>query len=213
MGPQVWVETAHGCERNGDRNNFADGWWKMYCDFLATSCIPCDGLKGRSSTFAFEIVPDKFLMLSRESSYVYPARLQDGTDAVIRVVSAGETSPELDILQFLSTQEMLSHPDNHILPILRVLFFESWKFAFVVFPRIGDNPCRPWFDYTDEGLDCISQTLQVRTLIFIGTYCLVSQGLAFLHQHLIAHRDIHEGNILIKHKTSCPVGDRPPFRS
>ncbi|TDL23263.1 hypothetical protein BD410DRAFT_839154 [Rickenella mellea] len=202
-------------EENGDQKMFGDGWWKMRSAFLAegislfktyvnppgqdqSSRIPNDGSKGRTSEFVFEVVPDQFLRIHQESPLVYPARLQDGTDVMLRVVADSETSPELDILKFLSTAEMLPHPDNHTLPILRVLFFEQWKFKFVVFPLIGTDPCRPWFHHIDEALDCIGQTLE---------------GLAFLHQHLIAHRDIHEENILINHKATRPMGNCPPFRS
>ncbi|TDL21328.1 hypothetical protein BD410DRAFT_771580 [Rickenella mellea] len=119
---------------------------------------------------------------------------------MLRVVADGETSSELEVLQFLSTPEMRSHPGNHTLPMLQVLYFEKWKFKFAVFPMSGGYPCSPWFRHLDEVLDCIGQTLE---------------GLTFLHENLIAHRDIAEENILINHMKcrTQPGSGSPPFRS
>jgi hypothetical protein len=95
-----------------------------------------------------------------QSPYVYPARLQDGTDGMVRVVADGTTSRELEILRFLSSAEVLSNPENHTIPVLGVLYFDKWQ--FVVFPLVGTDPCRPWFNRIAEAVDCIGQTLEVR---------------------------------------------------
>ncbi|TDL26440.1 hypothetical protein BD410DRAFT_521319 [Rickenella mellea] len=209
---KAWWElgVAEGAE--GYHNLCLDAWWKMRSDFLEHGIslfdpllkppysfrLPIDGLKSCPSQFVFEIVPDTLLHVQQVTPLVYPARLQDGTDAMIRIVAACEPSSELELLQFLSTPEMLSHADNHTLPIIQVLSLEKRHFKFVVFPRIGTHPCHPWFHHIDEALDCIGQTLE---------------GVAFMHRHLIAHRDIAEDNILINHKSSRPRGKCPPFRS
>jgi len=115
---------------------------------------------------------------------------------MVRVVAHGETSNELDILRYLSSPEVNSLPGNHTIPVLGELSYEDWKFA--IFPLVGARPCEPWFHNVGEALDRITQTLE---------------GLTFLHDHLIAHRDIGESNILINHTGSRPRGMSPIFRS
>jgi hypothetical protein len=79
---------------------------------------------------------------------------------MVRVVADGTTSRELEILRFLSSPEILSNPENHTIPVLSVLSFNKWQ--FVVFPLVGTDPCRPWFNSIAEAVDCIGQTLEVR---------------------------------------------------
>ncbi|KII89447.1 hypothetical protein PLICRDRAFT_53874 [Plicaturopsis crispa FD-325 SS-3] len=111
---------------------------------------------------------------------VWAARNSRGEDVVLKVVSCGEEgSNELDILKFLSREPFKSDPDNHTVPVLEFIKYESY--TFVVLPRWGK---------CDEPI--------AQSVAEVFDFCIqVAQGLSFLHRHLIAHLDIAFENILM----------------
>ncbi|KAH9480222.1 hypothetical protein JR316_0006820 [Psilocybe cubensis] len=98
----------------------------------------------------------------------------------IKLVKAD--TDELKILQFLKTVDLNVLKDNCVIPILDILPIEG--FSFVVMPRWGIYPFRPWPRTLRELLGLIHSKLR---------------ALNFLHEHNIAHRDINEGNFLVNH--------------
>jgi len=85
-------------------------------------------------------------------------------------------------MRYLNSQKLRSKIANHTIPILQELQYEDW--IFMVLPYLGDDvfdELRP-FKVVGEVTCFIEQTLE---------------GLAFLHDHFIAHRDISADNIVI----------------
>ncbi|KAG8869656.1 hypothetical protein FRB97_004377 [Tulasnella sp. 331] len=104
------------------------------------------------------------------------------------------TSPEIAISQFLGSEELRDDPRNHSLPLLRVLYDDKDpESAILVLPvlRRMDSP-RPVS--IRECVALVEQTLE---------------GLVFLHEHHIAHRDCSWGNIMMDARGMFPKGWHP----
>jgi len=83
---------------------------------------------------------------------------------------------------YLNSQKLRSKTANLTIPILQELQYEDW--IFMVLPYLGDDvsdELHP-FEVVGEVTCFIEQTLE---------------GLVFLHDHLIAHRDISADNVVI----------------
>ncbi|PPQ73013.1 hypothetical protein CVT24_001402 [Panaeolus cyanescens] len=107
------------------------------------------------------------------------ARDEHGRDVVIRIVSGPKCSRELEVLQRLTSPSALQDPRNITIPILEWLQFDG--LTFIVMPR--------W------DLGWIHDFGRVAECIHIAEISLAY--LDFLHEHRIAHMDIHDGNMLI----------------
>lgn len=106
---------------------------------------------------------------------------------------------ELAILKRFSRPDIASHPDNHVLPLLEE--FNYLDMVFVAVPLLNENVVSPWYYDIKEVLDAVSQTFKVRGAApsqdnLIANRCSHTQGLAFMHEHLVAHLDIGCHDIL-----------------
>ncbi|KAJ3883942.1 kinase-like domain-containing protein [Lentinula edodes] len=110
-----------------------------------------------------------------------PARTPDCQDVLLVLLS----STEIEILRQVAVDETSFVDQNHTLPLLRTITFDHLTFG--VFPLVGLDFTYPWFASMDDTFDAISQILE---------------GVAFLHDNLIAHRDLFIGNILPSHRAS-----------
>ncbi|KLO08628.1 hypothetical protein SCHPADRAFT_916894 [Schizopora paradoxa] len=121
-------------------------------------------------------------------------RLRDGKAVFLKRVAKG--SPEVEILQYLSDPQLRSDPRNHTVPLLDFLIGEGEN-NFLVMPvlrRFGDPP----FVYVGEVVDFVRQTLE---------------GLAFLHDVGIAHRDCSDLNIMLDADSLYPESFHPSWQS
>ncbi|PPQ76010.1 hypothetical protein CVT24_006541 [Panaeolus cyanescens] len=107
------------------------------------------------------------------------ARDKYGRDFVIRIVSGPIRSTEVEVLQRLTSPSALRDPRNITIPILEWLEFDG--LVFIVMPR---------WDYA-----WIHDFGTVAECIHIAEVSLAY--LDFLHEHRIAHMDIHDGNMMI----------------
>ncbi|KAF6753299.1 other/AgaK1 protein kinase [Ephemerocybe angulata] len=113
---------------------------------------------------------------------VWPARDDNGHEVMIRLVSGSDMTDELRAFQRLNTPKARSDPRNHTLPALKYLRFDGM--VFVVMPRWGSGPFSPFarFSTISELFDLVESFYE---------------GLEFLHENRIAHRDIYQTNLVI----------------
>ncbi|KDQ14225.1 hypothetical protein BOTBODRAFT_353868 [Botryobasidium botryosum FD-172 SS1] len=93
-------------------------------------------------------------------------------------------SEEYRILRVLSKEPQLFSAESFGCVVPPLDFLETDEHCFVVMPRWGDSATWPWFSTIREAL-CYMR-------------CLL-KGLCFLHERLIAHRDIKLSNVLMNH--------------
>ncbi|KAJ3964793.1 kinase-like domain-containing protein [Lentinula raphanica] len=135
-------------------------------------------------------------------------RISDGTPVALKLISMSAQintpdSNELEILQYLSSPALDQDPRNHCIQMIdgfevftpsemKQLSMQGFSNAYiVVFPF-----ARKWTD--------IPFRLVWESLEFIRQ---ILDGLAFLHEHNIAHRDIRSENIMMDATSQCFSGD------
>ncbi|TFK19445.1 hypothetical protein FA15DRAFT_689498 [Coprinopsis marcescibilis] len=110
----------------------------------------------------------------------WAARDRLGREVIIRMASASDSSPsELEIFRRLNSPHARADPRNHTLPVLDFIVYDG--LTFVVLPRWG-LPLAEWHFGTVE-----------QVLHFVKS---MFEGIAFLHENRIAHRDILEQNMV-----------------
>ncbi|KAF9029892.1 hypothetical protein BDZ89DRAFT_1014081 [Hymenopellis radicata] len=128
----------------------------------------------------------------KPSCIVDATKSSDRKPVMLKKVLITENPHEVDICLYLSSLQ--HHSENHAVPILEV--FTSPQFDYiqlVVMPRLRlfDDPS---FDTVGEVVDAFRQ---------------IFEGIEFLHNHFIAHRDIHWGNIMLDPTRLYPNGSHP----
>ncbi|TDL17193.1 hypothetical protein BD410DRAFT_581799 [Rickenella mellea] len=133
------------------------------------------------------------------NAMIHPAVMdvtrRDGTDVMLKRVAA--ESKELAIAQFLTSPERLRDPRNHCVPILDHFADERDPLVdFIAMPvlRMFDDP--PFYT-VGEVLEFIKQTLE---------------GISFIHEHGVAHRDCYYLNIMLDATSMYPDGFHPMFQ-
>ncbi|KAG8921517.1 hypothetical protein FRC00_008539, partial [Tulasnella sp. 408] len=105
-----------------------------------------------------------------------------------------KSSSEIEIGRYLSTEELQNNPRNHALPLLDVLEDPSDPdYAILVLPLVRRIDV-PEPASVRESVDLVEQTLE---------------GLVFLHEHKVAHRDCAWGNIMMDGRDLFPGGWHP----
>ncbi|KAI0771522.1 kinase-like domain-containing protein [Trametes elegans] len=139
-------------------------------------------------------------VLEAEDSIQFPlrraiidaTRMTDGRLVSIKKVAAN--SPELELVTFLSSPEMRLDSRNHSVPILDVLQnTDEPDTRYIVMPYLTYID-EPNFEIVEDMLDFGEQILE---------------GLQFLHEHGIAHRDCAYKNIMMDPKDLYPKGFHP----
>ncbi|KAL5536313.1 hypothetical protein ACEPAF_134 [Sanghuangporus sanghuang] len=106
-------------------------------------------------------------------------RVSDGTKVAIKRVP--RRCDELPILKYLTSEEMLRDPRNHAVPLLDVFSEDDDAYIFIVMPLLINFSILP-FTSVDEVVDFMRQMLE---------------GLSFLHDNNVAHRDCSTLNIMM----------------
>ncbi|RDX53006.1 hypothetical protein OH76DRAFT_62200 [Lentinus brumalis] len=119
-------------------------------------------------------------------------RLSDGKLVMIKKVV--RDSQEVRIATYFSSDALRDDPRNHCVPVLDVLDdLEDPSLSFMVMPflrRIHDVE----FDTVGSIFDCVGQLLE---------------GLLFLHENNVAHRDCAYRNVLMDASAIFPEGFHP----
>jgi serine/threonine protein kinase len=131
---------------------------------------------------------------------------------MFKIIEAAD-SYEADILSYLrlSDPSVKQDPRNKAIPVLEVLKLSKER-EIAVTELWSDYWARVPVDTWAGFADFIRQILEVRhmRLVFNSTWWLSShQGLAYLHEHRIAHLDISDGNI-VTGPLSFRVYPKPP---
>ncbi|KAA1476399.1 kinase-like protein [Dentipellis sp. KUC8613] len=118
-------------------------------------------------------------------------RISDGLQVCLkRIPCRAEDSTELSITQFLSQPKQRKDARNHAIPLLDVI--RAPDHCFLVLPFYRTLVSRKGrLDTVGEGFDLVFQTLE---------------GLAYLHELRIAHRDLSAANILMDAARMFPHG-------
>ncbi|KAI0325870.1 hypothetical protein GY45DRAFT_1374426 [Cubamyces sp. BRFM 1775] len=116
---------------------------------------------------------------------------QSDTKELVAIKSFAKDSQEKDVAQLLSS---LDDPQNHCVRILGILEDPlDASLAMMVMPYL--RPCdNPDFGTVGDVIQFVDQTVE---------------GLAFMHRHRIAHRDIAMKNIMMDGKALFPDGHHP----
>ncbi|KAJ7583125.1 kinase-like domain-containing protein [Mycena floridula] len=105
-------------------------------------------------------------------------RLKDGQKVVLKITF--DYTKEQEILQTFSEPPFRNNPQNHCVPVLDTIEFPRKRFKIVVLPFLMSVFGRPHCMH--EVIDFMRQILQ---------------GLEFMHDYNIAHRDISALNIMM----------------
>ncbi|KAI0040973.1 hypothetical protein FA95DRAFT_1527043 [Auriscalpium vulgare] len=123
-------------------------------------------------------------------------RLSDGKMVYIKRVQTGDLESRIAIK--LSTEALRSDPKNHSVPILDTFVdSEDSQISYIVMPFLKSLG-RPEFEFIGEFLDFGEQILE---------------GLTFLHENGIAHRDCASANIMMDASAMFPQGFHPISQS
>ncbi|KAF6753289.1 other/AgaK1 protein kinase [Ephemerocybe angulata] len=113
---------------------------------------------------------------------VWPARDANGRELMLRLASGPVPTDELKAFQRLNTAKARSDPRNHTLPILKYLTFDG--LVFVVMPRWSPVAFSP-----RASVSKVSELVHLAEVFY--------EGLEFLHENRIAHRDHFPGNAVL----------------
>ncbi|KAG8898375.1 hypothetical protein FRB99_007484 [Tulasnella sp. 403] len=119
-------------------------------------------------------------------------RISDGRPVFLKHVP--RTSPEIGIGRFLFSEELRKDPRNHACPLLDVLEDENDPENVITVTPLLRPVKAPLPGLIKECVEMIEQTLE---------------GLVFLHQHKIAHRDCALPNIMMDGRALFPKSWHP----
>lgn len=125
-------------------------------------------------------------------THLVDAYTNDGKCVCIKLVRRGDS--ESRIAQMLSTKELRADPRNHCVPIIEVIDDPGDdRKSYMVMPLLR-NADSPPFQYVKEIVDFVDQVLE---------------GLVFLHEKGVAHRDCVMHNFLMDGDAMYPEGFHP----
>lgn len=121
-------------------------------------------------------------------------RIEDGSKVVLKRIVA--ESKEYQIASHLSTPKMRLDPRNRAVPVIDIIPLTDDESpnhdVFLVMPYLRTIE-KPRFHCRGEVVDAFHQFLQVKLASNHYSKCVpnchtILQGLAFLHEHSVAHR-------------------------
>ncbi|KAF8955859.1 kinase-like domain-containing protein [Flammula alnicola] len=114
------------------------------------------------------------------------ARTREGLDVVIRVIVHGNAGQDhLKILRKIAAGKDSLNSNNHTLPLFREFQFED--IVFGIFPKVGAGVSDVYGGWAKNSVgDIIEMLMQML------------EGLAFIHQENVAHRDAFRDNFLVQ---------------
>jgi serine/threonine protein kinase len=120
-------------------------------------------------------------------------RLRDGKKVMLKKVYPEEEPHELIITQLFSSQEFADDPRNHCVPLLDIIELprNGQKLMVMPFLRPFKNPRFQTFGE------------------FVTFFTQICEGLQFMHERNIAHRDCTANNIMFDPSEMYPQGFHP----
>ncbi|KAI0037787.1 hypothetical protein FA95DRAFT_1470125, partial [Auriscalpium vulgare] len=126
-------------------------------------------------------------------SIIDATRMTDGKQVILKEVPDIKPPDELEISKLFSSEQYRWHPKNHCIPLLETQRLEGVSSTFLVLPRMRpyDNP-------------------QFRTFgEFVAFATQIIEGLAFMHENHVAHRDCTGQNIVLDPSGMYPNSFHP----
>ncbi|KAF7302216.1 Protein kinase domain-containing protein [Mycena indigotica] len=121
-------------------------------------------------------------------------RISDEHPVMLKAISMRVHPHEVEIGRFFSSPPLAKNPRNHCVPILDVLQDPSdADKQIIVMPRLI-NFDRPKFQTVGEVIDCFRQ---------------IFEGLEFMHENFVAHRDCWAPNLALDPTLLFPNGFHP----
>ncbi|KAF8214174.1 hypothetical protein K438DRAFT_1927335 [Mycena galopus ATCC 62051] len=121
-------------------------------------------------------------------------RISDDKLVMLKQISKKAHPFEVEIGQLFSAQPRAADPRNHCIPLLDVLHDpEDGDFQVIVMPRMIDIR-QLKFETVGEVVDCFRQ---------------IFEGLQFMHENYVAHRDCARANIVMDPEQLLPHGFHP----
>ncbi|KAH9920119.1 uncharacterized protein B0H18DRAFT_1025159 [Fomitopsis serialis] len=118
----------------------------------------------------------------RHPHIIDATRILDGALVTLKMIEHSVHPYEVEIARMFCEEPMKSDPRNHCVQILEVLQDPIEQDISIIIMPILKAYHRPRFDTVGEAVDFFRQTLE---------------GLQFIHQHRIAHRDISMLNVMM----------------
>jgi len=120
-------------------------------------------------------------------------RISDGRIVVLKRIIRKHSTSEIEISRYFSQEDFLADSRNHCVPLLDVLDPGEGEHVFLVIPLLR-NFENPELESVEDAIDFVGQTLE---------------GLAFMHEKGVAHRDCARYNIMMDAKDIYPEGFHP----
>ncbi|OJA10332.1 hypothetical protein AZE42_07351 [Rhizopogon vesiculosus] len=112
-------------------------------------------------------------------------RISDGSYVSLKVLKQSHYPHEVEIGQWFMSEQLVSHPRNHCVPFLEVLSLPNDEDRQVIVMPLLLPFGRPRFDTFGEVMECFRQLFE---------------GLLFMHNNHVAHRDCMWMNIMMDAK-------------
>ncbi|KAJ7092046.1 hypothetical protein B0H15DRAFT_835274 [Mycena belliarum] len=133
--------------------------------------------------------------LRQEVSQLMDARrVRDNTGVYLKRIDSRIFPHEHEIATYFSSEPLASDPRNHCVPILETLQVPNDSAAVIVVMPLLRRYAQPRFDTFGEVIDFFGQTFE---------------GVKFMHDHNIAHRDCIGNNIMMDGSKMFPDGFHP----
>ncbi|KAK7027841.1 kinase domain-containing protein [Favolaschia claudopus] len=128
------------------------------------------------------------------SSIMDAVRISDGTKVQLKAISTKVHPHEVEIAQSFSSPPHSGHPRNHCVPIIEVLSdSEDPDGQIIVMPLLAP--------FTKPGFETVAEVIACWRQIF--------EGIHYMHENFVAHRDCGFNNIVQDPTNLYPDGFHP----
>ncbi|KAJ3507885.1 hypothetical protein NLJ89_g6055 [Agrocybe chaxingu] len=121
-------------------------------------------------------------------------KLEDDSRVALKKFRKSVHPFEEDISKYLSSEPLASDPRNHCVPILETLYPPGDEDTVILVMPLLRAYDSPRFDTVGEVMDCFRQLFE---------------GLQFMHERHVAHRDINANNFMLDGRNLYPSGYHP----
>ncbi|KAI0358579.1 hypothetical protein OH77DRAFT_1578883 [Trametes cingulata] len=178
-----------------DQLTIAERWWRDHEPWLAERGYALRPRYKKDWKPSWKAHPDRFAMdfedwyASRTAFILDATRVSDNSSVVLKRVKKSTNPREVEIIKHLSSDDLKSDPRNHTVPLLDVFLVpDDPDVTILVMPLLRPRNDPPW--------STVGEVIAFLSQIF--------QGLQFMHEKNIAHRDCQGPNIMFDPRPMYP---------